>query len=93
MEGVVCADKHMDMVSNRELGVDVHDVVGDGDCLLHAWIKASESNEDLPFFFRTVTGLRDGLAKFFESHASKLERYHAKYGVWPWHRPRVRLFS
>ena len=34
VEGVVCADKHMDMVSNRELGVDVHDVVGDGDCLL-----------------------------------------------------------
>ena len=39
------ADKHMDKLSNEEVGADVHDVPGDGDCLLHAFIKAMESNE------------------------------------------------
>ena len=69
---LVCADKPMDKVSNEELGADVHNVPADGDCMLHAWIKATESNEDLPLGFRMVTGLREGLAQYFESHSCAL---------------------
>jgi hypothetical protein len=57
------ADKHMDKLSNDDLGVEVHDVPGDGDCLLHAWVKAvgSVNNDQLPLFFRSVATLRDPL--------------------------------
>jgi len=50
VESLVFADKHMDTVSNRDLGVEVHDVPADGDCLLHAWIKAigNVNNDELP---------------------------------------------
>ena len=54
------ADKHMDKLSNQDLGVEVHDVPGDGDCLLHAWVKAVDSvnNDELPLFFRSISSLR-----------------------------------
>ena len=87
LTSLVFADKAMDKVSNEELGADVHNVPADGDCMLHAWIKATESNEELPLGFRMVTGLREGLAQYFESHTSALEAYHNKFGVWPWFRP------
>ena len=40
VESLVFADKHMDNLSNHDLGVEVHDVPADGDCLLHSWVKA-----------------------------------------------------
>jgi hypothetical protein len=89
VESLVFADKHMDTVSNRDLGVEVHDVLADGDCLLHAWIKAigNVNNDELPLFFRSVATLREGLAQFFEDNATRLELHHLKRHVWPWHRP------
>ena len=79
----------MDNLSNHDLGVEVHDVPADGDCLLHSWVKAVDSvkNDELPLFFRSVASLREGLAQFFEAHASRLEQHFLKRHVWPWHRP------
>ena len=89
VESLVFADKHMDNLSNHDLGVEVHDVPADGDCLLHSWVKAVDSvkNDELPLFFRSVASLREGLAQFFEAHASRLEQQFLKRHVWPWHRP------
>lgn len=89
VEALVRADVHMDTMSNKELGVEAHDVPADGDCMLHAWIKAAENvtGTDLPCFLLSLRALRERLAQFFEEHAQQLEAYHNKYGQWGWGRP------
>ena len=89
VEALVRADVHMDTMSNKELGVEAHDVPADGDCMLHAWIKAAENvtGIDLPCFLLSLRALRERLAQFFEEHAQQLEAYHNKYGQWGWGRP------
>ena len=86
VEALVRADVHMDTMSNKELGVEAHDVPADGDCMLHAWIKAAENvtGIDLPCFLLSLRALRERLAQFFEEHAQQLEAYHNKYGQWGW---------
>ena len=79
----------MDKMSNKELGVDAHDVPADGDCMLHAWVKAAQSvtGVDLPLFNLSVRAVREQLARFFEEHAPQLEAYHDQHGQWGWSRP------
>ena len=63
VEALVRADVHMDTMSNKELGVEAHDVPADGDCMLHAWIKAAENvtGIDLPCFLLSLRALRERL--------------------------------
>ena len=46
VESLVLANECMDKFSNHDLGVDVHDVPGDGDCVLHHKRKQFRCNTD-----------------------------------------------
>ena len=50
VSSLVLADAHVDRMSNKDVGVDVHNVPADGDCMLHAFIKATENLKNNPYY-------------------------------------------
>ena len=89
VESLVFAGQPMDSLSIDDLGLEVHHVPGDGDCLVHSWVTvlATKINDDFPLVFRSVGCCREALARFFAEHRHLLELHHQKKRVWPWHRP------
>ena len=89
VESLVFAGQPMDSLSIDDLGLEVHHVPGDGDCLVHSWVKvlATKINDDFPIVFRSVGCCREAIARFFAEHRHLLELHHQKKRVWPWHRP------
>ena len=77
----------LDSKTLLDLGLERHDVPGDGNCMVHAFLKNQRSTSHAAQTTSTsVQHTRESLAKFVETHARAFVTTHSTRGVWPWYR-------
>ena len=77
----------LDSKTLLDLGLERHDVPGDGNCMVHAFLKNQRSTSHAAQTTSTsVQHTRESLAKFVEAHARAFVTAHSTRGVWPWYR-------
>ena len=91
-EGEECADGPLphplqngglDSQSMVQLGLQREDVPADGNCLLHAFMKAQRTTSHATKAQRVVDA-REQLAKYVEKHVDDFIKARNKTGQWPW---------
>ena len=75
----------LDSKSMGDLGLERHDVLADGNCMVHAFLKNQRGTSHAAQS-TSVEDTRESLARFVETHARAFVTAHSKRGVWPWFR-------